>query len=161
MDITSSRLSAFHFRRETSTGCWLCYVLLAHQEIQRGLKASLEKAQALVCAWTLLTTRKTGKAVATFSNFAIGASLFTGTWGRALGTPSKWGHGALRKPLLGEPPHDHRSSPAARTFSTQFTFSPSIDTRYRCPSTMATTTGSEIVRPDVRPVTSRVSIRLI
>ena len=42
-------------------------------------------AQALGLAWTLLTTWKTGNAVATFSNSASGASLFTGTWGLAPG----------------------------------------------------------------------------
>src|SRR5947209_16104522 len=47
--------------------------------------------------------------------------------------------------------------PAARTFWTQFTCSASIDTRYRSPSTTATTTGSETVRPDFRPVTSNVT----
>jgi hypothetical protein len=32
--------------------------------------------------------------------------------------------------------------------------SPSIDTRYHCPSTTAMTIGSKVVRPDFRPVTS-------
>jgi hypothetical protein len=55
---------------------------------------------------------------------------------------------------------EHCASPAARTFWTQFTFSPSIDTRYLSASTTATTTGSETVRPDFRPVTSNVTTEL-
>src|SRR5260370_12494626 len=69
------------------------------------------------------------------------------------GTSSRWT--SSRPPL--------RSSarpPAARPFWTQCTCPPSIDTSYRCPSTTATTTGSETVRPDLRPVTSNVTYRL-
>lgn len=128
--------------------------------------AVAQAAQALGSAWTLLTTRKTGNAAATFSNSANGASLFTGTWGRApgarcryafkmgarcsAGTSSKW---TSSRPCL----WITALPPAARTLWTHCTCSPSIDTRYRCPLTTATTTGSETVRPDVRPVTSRVT----
>ncbi len=63
-------------------------------------------------AGILLTTRKTGKAVAPFANSASGASLFRGTWGRApgraAGTFSRWGHAHLAEPLRGGPPPDRR-----------------------------------------------------
>src|SRR5512135_2351188 len=124
-------------------------------------------AQALECTWTLLTTWKTGNAVASFSNSASGASLFTGTWGRAPGarcryafkigvrceaaTSSKW---ISSRPCL----WNTALPPAARTLWTHCTCSPSIDTRYRCPETVVTATGRVIVRPHVRPVTSKVTI---
>jgi hypothetical protein len=105
--------------------------------------------------------------VAIFSNSASGASLFTGTWGRApgarcryalkmgarcsAGTSSQW---TSSRPCL----WNTALPPAARTLWTHCTFSPSIDTRYRCPLTTVTAIGSETVRPDVRPVTSKVTI---
>src|SRR5258708_26518166 len=69
------------------------------------------------------------------------------------GTSSRWT--SSRPPL-----RSTALPPAARTFWTHCTFSPSIDTTYRCPSTTATTTGSETVRPDSRPITSKVTYRL-
>src|SRR5258708_6686393 len=69
------------------------------------------------------------------------------------GTSSRWT--SSRPPL-----RSTALPPAARTFWTHGTFSPSIDTTYRCPSTTATTTGSETVRPDLRPITSKVTYRL-
>ena len=66
------------------------------------------------------------------------------------GPPSRWI--ASRPPLCST-----ALPPAARTLRTHCPSLPSIDTRYRCPSTTATTTGSETSRPDLRPVTSKVT----
>jgi hypothetical protein len=66
------------------------------------------------------------------------------------GPPSRWI--ASRPPL-----RSTALPPAARTLRTHCPSLPSIDTRYRCPSTTATTTGSETSRPDLRPVTSKVT----
>src|SRR5262245_20793559 len=46
--------------------------------------------QALEFAGISFTTWKTGKAVAIFANSASGASLFTGTWGRAPGARCRY-----------------------------------------------------------------------
>src|SRR6185369_528950 len=69
------------------------------------------------------------------------------------GTSSSWisSRAPLRRTAL---------PPDARTLRTHCTSSPSIDTRYRRPSTTAMTTGSERVRPDVRPATSNVTRKL-
>src|SRR3972149_7593489 len=60
--------------------------------------------------------------------------------GGPVGPPSSWisSRPPLRRTAL---------PPAARTLWTQCTFSPSIDTRYRCPSTTTVTNGSETIRP--------------
>ncbi len=82
---------------------------------------------------------------------------------RAVDKPSKWVHADQREPLLSGPPlrpflSNTALPPAARTLCTHCTFSPSIDTRYRCPLTVPTTIGCEIIRPDFRPVTCSVAI---
>ena len=71
---------------------------------------------------------------------------------------ARWSGGTSSRRICSRRPCRRTAFPsAARTFRTQAMFSPSIDTRYRCPSTNASTTGREMTCPDLRPVTSNVT----
>jgi len=83
----------------------------------------------------------------------------------AVGKLSRWAHAGRRGLLRVEPLRGRRFEellfqPLHARFAPNCTLFPSMDTKYRCPSTIATTTGSEIVRPDFRPVTSNVARKL-
>ena len=90
-------------------------------------------------------------------------------WGRAPGTCPKYVLMMGARSLRGTSTSRHgvacrrrsTTSPcAALTFSTQLHSSPSIETRYECPSKLAIPRGKRVIFPDRRPGTSRVTQRL-
>ena len=110
----------------------------------------------------------TGNSGAIISNSAMGASLLIGICARAPGAICKYAFKIAALWLISTsssrtcsliPCSSFAFPPAARTFRTQFVFSPSMATRYLSSFITVIASGKRTIFPDFLPATSRVTNR--